>query len=174
MQIKCSHRRFYRLDMVRDELSPQAACALDARCRRAAPKRQRKFDRYAWCWRYDTRGRKPGQMVQIEQTGVSIEAGFSVKQSEAEFETACQCRGIALFVLPPKSPICNGCVERANAAGRYEFHQFYDGELSVGALNVELARFERFYNACRPHRALGQTAPMQAYNENFNQCALAA
>ena len=55
------------------------------------------------------------------------------------FETACQRRGIALFVLPPKSPICNGCVERANAAGRCEFHQSCDGELSVGALNVEPA-----------------------------------
>ncbi len=92
----------------------------------------------------------------------------------AEFETACRRRGIALFVLPPRSPICNGCVERANAAGRYEFHQFYAGELSVGALNVELAKFERFYNAYRPHQALGQRTPMQAYNENFNQSALAA
>ncbi len=76
--------------------------------------------------------------------------------------------------LPPRSPICNGCVERANAAGRYEFHQFYAGELSVGELNVELAKFERFCNACRPHQALRQTAPMQAYNRNFNQSALAA
>ena len=67
----------------------------------------------------------------------------------------------APFVLPPKSSDCNGCVECA-------------GEPGVGALNVELARFERFYNACRPHQALGQTAPMQAYNENFKQSALAA
>ncbi len=35
--------------------------------------------------------------------------------SAAEFETACRRRGIALFALPPRSPICNGCVERANA-----------------------------------------------------------
>ncbi len=185
--------------------------------------RRRKFDRHARCWRYGDRGRKPGQMVQIDHTGVAIEAGFAVKESEAvcpvsklccmraysrataacastfldhlirqapfdiesvqvdggsefmaEFETACQQRGIALFVLPPRSPICNGCVERANAAGRCEFHQSCDGELSVGPLNVELAKFERFYNAYRPHQALGQRTPMQAYNENFNQSALAA
>ncbi len=84
---------------------------------------------------------------------------------------ACQHRGIA---LPPKSPKHSGCVGRANAAGRYEFHQFYAGELSVGALNVELAKFERFYNAYRPHQALGQRTPMQAYNKNFKQSALAA
>ena len=190
---------------------------------RVKPKRRRKFDRHARCWRYGDRGRKPGQMVQIDHTGVAIEAGFAVKESEAvcpvsklccmraysrataacastfldrlirqapfdiesvqvdggsesaaEFETACQRRGIELFVLPPRSPICNGCVERANAAGRCEFHQSCAGELSVGALNVELAKFERFRNAYRPHQALGQRTPMQAYNENFNQSALAA
>ena len=187
--------------------------------------RRRKFDRHARRWRYGARGRKPGQMVQIDHTGVAIEAGFAVKESEAvclvsklcymraysrataacaskfldhlirqapfdiesvqvdggsefmaEFETARRRRGIALFALPPRSPICNGCVERANAAGRCEFHQSCAGELSVGALNVELAEFERFYNAYRPHQALGQRTPMQAYNENFDQStsALAA
>ncbi len=159
---------------------------------RTKPRRRRKFDRHARRWRYGDRGRKPGQMVQIDHTGVAIEAGFCVKEFKAvcpvsklccmraysrataacastfldrlirqapfdiesvqvdggsefmaEFETACQRRGIALFVLPPRSPKYNGCVERANAAGRYEFHQFYAGELSVGALNVELAKFER-------------------------------
>ncbi len=190
---------------------------------RTKPKRRRKFDRHARRWRYGTRGRKPGQMVQIDHLSVAIEAGFAVKESEAvcpvsklcymraysratatcatrfldhlirqapfnlesvqvdggsefmaEFETACRQRGIELFVLPPRSPNCNGCVERANAVSRYEFHQFCDGELSVGALNVELAEFERFYNDYRPHQALGQAAPMQAYNENFKQSALAA
>ena len=33
----------------------------------------------------------------------------------AEFETACQERGLALFVLPPRSPKLNGHVERATA-----------------------------------------------------------
>ncbi len=159
---------------------------------RTKPRRQRKFDRHARRWRYGTRGRKPGQMVQIDHMSVAIEAGFAVKEFKAvcpvsklcymraysrataacastfldhlirqapfdiesvqvdggsefmaEFETACQRRGIALFVLPPRSPKYNGCVERANAAGRCEFHQSCDGELSVGALNVELAKFER-------------------------------
>ncbi len=68
----------------------------------------------------------------------------------------------------------NGCVGRANAAGRYEFHQSCAGELSVGAPDTELARFERHYNAYQPHQALRQRTPMQACNENFNQSALAA
>ena len=31
-----------------------------------------------------------------------------------------------------------------------------------------------FEIACRPHQALGQTAPMQAHKRNFDQSALAA
>ncbi len=54
MQTECPHRKFCRFDPVRDELSPQAA-----------------------------RGRKPGQIVQIDRTGVAVEAGFAVKESEA-------------------------------------------------------------------------------------------
>jgi len=42
------------------------------------------------------------------------------------------------------------------------------------AVEPELARFESFYNAYRPHQALGQMTPMQAYHENFSQSALAA
>jgi putative transposase len=34
----------------------------------------------------------------------------------AEFETACQQRGLVLYVLPPKSPKLNGAVERTSSA----------------------------------------------------------
>ena len=44
----------------------------------------------------------------------------------AEFEVACQARGLALYVLPPRSPQMNGAVERCNGAWRYEFYQTYD------------------------------------------------
>jgi len=44
----------------------------------------------------------------------------------------------------------------------------------VGAPDIEPARFERRCNAYRPHQALGQRTPMQAYHENFSQSALAA
>ena len=44
-----------------------------------------------------------------------------------EFEQACQEAGIPLYVLPPKKPEYNGCVERANGTSRYEFYPFTRG-----------------------------------------------
>jgi putative transposase len=41
----------------------------------------------------------------------------------AEFETACQQRGLRWFVLPPRSPKLNGAVERANRTHTEEFYQ---------------------------------------------------
>src|ERR1700690_3010265 len=41
----------------------------------------------------------------------------------AEFEQACQQRGLHLFVLPPRSPKLNGAVERANRTHTEEFYQ---------------------------------------------------
>ena len=52
-----------------------------------------------------------------------------------EFEQACQEAGIPLYVLPPKKPEYNGCVERANGTSRYEFYPFYEGPLTVAAIN---------------------------------------
>jgi putative transposase len=39
----------------------------------------------------------------------------------AGFEAVCQAKGVALFVLPPRSPQMNGAV-----AWRYEFYETYD------------------------------------------------
>ena len=41
----------------------------------------------------------------------------------AEFEQACQQRGLHLFVLPPRSPKLNGAVERANRTHTEGFYQ---------------------------------------------------
>ena len=41
----------------------------------------------------------------------------------AEFELACQKRGLHLFVLPPRSPKLNGAVERAHCTHTEEFYQ---------------------------------------------------
>lgn len=92
----------------------------------------------------------------------------------AEFECACQQLGIALYVLPPKSPKLNGCVERANGTSRYEFYPFYYGQMSVGSLNLELQRYQHQYNHYRPHQALNQLTPMEYYNQHYNHSALAA
>ncbi|MGE5443792.1 MAG: hypothetical protein ACM3SR_04225, partial [Ignavibacteriales bacterium] len=42
----------------------------------------------------------------------------------SEFEEECQRTGIKLFVLPPKSPKLNGCVERAQRTHTYVLNRY--------------------------------------------------
>ena len=42
---------------------------------------------------------------------------------QAAFEETCQARGSRLFVLPPRSPKLNGCVERAQRIHTEEFYE---------------------------------------------------
>lgn len=79
----------------------------------------------------------------------------------AEFETACAERGIALFVLPPRSPKLNGCVERLNGTSRREFWECYDGDLDLPPLRAALRAWEHQYNHVRPHQALGYRTPAE-------------
>jgi putative transposase len=79
----------------------------------------------------------------------------------AEFETACQAKGIALYVLPPRSPQMNGAVERCNGAWRYEFYETYDLPGSVNELNPILDSYQHLYNHHRPHGALAGNTPAQ-------------
>ena len=79
----------------------------------------------------------------------------------AAFETECQQRGIRLFVLPPRSPKLNGCVERANRTHTEEFYEVVEFSLEVATLNQELKAWERTYNTVRPHQALGYLTPLQ-------------
>ncbi|HET7093062.1 MAG TPA: integrase core domain-containing protein, partial [Thermomicrobiales bacterium] len=77
----------------------------------------------------------------------------------AEFETACADQGIALFVLPPRSPKLNGRVERANGTSRREFWELYAGDLDLPPLQDALRAWEHDYNHDRPHQALGYQTP---------------
>ena len=77
----------------------------------------------------------------------------------AEFEAACQARGLPLFVLPPRSPKRNGHVERANRTHRAEFWELYDGDLELGPLRAALRDWEAEDNRVRPHQALGYLTP---------------
>lgn len=86
---------------------------------------------------------------------VQVDGGAEFK---AEFEQACQAKGIRLYELPPKRPQINGAVERCNGSWRYEFYETYDLPRSVEALNPILDSFQHLYNHHRPHGALaGQT-----------------
>jgi len=76
----------------------------------------------------------------------------------AQFETACQAKGVALYALPPRRPQMNGAVERCNGAWRYEFYETYDLPSGVEELNPILDSFQHLYNHHRPRGALaGQT-----------------
>ncbi len=67
---------------------------------------------------------------------ISIDNG---SESMAEFETACEARGIALFVLPPRSPKLHGAVERANRTHTEEFYEVTTAEPDLPSLQAELA-----------------------------------
>lgn len=77
----------------------------------------------------------------------------------AGFETACREAGIALYVLPPRSPKLNGCVERLNGTCRREFWECHDGPLELPDLQAALRDWERQYNHERPHQALDYATP---------------
>ena len=79
---------------------------------------------------------------------------------QAGFEQACQERDLRLFVLPPRSPKLNGCVERAQRTHTEEFHEVNDFPLEIAALNQELRAWELTYNTVRPHQALGYLTPL--------------
>jgi len=82
----------------------------------------------------------------------------------AGFELACQQRGIALYVLPPRSPKLNGRVERLNGTVRREFWECYDGDLELPTLQEALRAWETQYNASRPHQALKYLTPYAFLN----------
>ncbi|MFQ6059635.1 MAG: helix-turn-helix domain-containing protein, partial [Anaerolineae bacterium] len=62
---------------------------------------------------------------------IQVDGGSEFK---AQFEAACQERGIQLFVLPPRSPKLNGRVERAQRTHQEEFYRMLDPPDSLSHL----------------------------------------
>jgi putative transposase len=89
---------------------------------------------------------------------ISIDNG---SEFMADFEAACQARGIALFVLPPRSPKLHGAVERANRTHTEEFYEVTDAEPDLEAFRTSLRAWETVYNTIRPHQALGYLTPAE-------------
>jgi transposase InsO family protein len=83
----------------------------------------------------------------------------------AQFEEACQERGVQVFVLPPRSPKLNGHVERAQRTHREEFYQVVDLPDCIEEVNEMLTHWERIHNTFRPHQALGYQTPLQFLQE---------
>ena len=88
-----------------------------------------------------------------------------------EFENACEKLGIALYVIPTRTPELNGNVERANRTLRYELYQFYQDALEMGRLRKELKGYLKIYNHFRTHQALNKSAPMAYYQQNYLEVA---
>lgn len=88
----------------------------------------------------------------------------------AEFEQACQEKNIHLFVLPPRSPKLNGCVERAHRTHVEEFYQVYADDWDMPVMNKVLEEWERIYNQVRPHHALDNKTPKEYIQTNYPQC----
>jgi len=87
----------------------------------------------------------------------------------AQFEEACQRRGIGLFLLPPRSPKLNGVVERAHRTHAEEFYEVVDSDFTVADLREKLLQWEVISNTVRPHQALGYLTPqefLQCYQQN--------
>jgi putative transposase len=91
---------------------------------------------------------------------IQVDGGSEFK---AQFEAACQERGIRLFVLPPRSPKLNAHVERAQRTHQEEFYQMLDPPDSLSQLRRRLKAWETVYNTIRPHQALGQLTPNEFY-----------
>jgi putative transposase len=89
---------------------------------------------------------------------IQVDGGSEFK---AEFEAACQAKGLLLFVLPPRSPKLNGRVERAQRTHKEEFYQMLDPPDSLSELRQSLLGQEICYNTVRPHQALGQKTPQE-------------
>ena len=89
---------------------------------------------------------------------ISIDNG---SEFMAEFEAACEARGIRLFVLPPRSPKLHGAVERANRTHTEEFYEVTAAEPELEAFQAGLRAWETVYNTIRPHQALGYLTPAE-------------
>lgn len=87
---------------------------------------------------------------------IQIDGGSEFK---AKFERACQALGIALFVLPPRSPRLNGKVERAHRTHQEEFYDLVEVPEDLAAHNALLRQHEAVYNGLRPHQALDYLTP---------------
>ena len=91
-------------------------------------------------------------------SAIQVDGG---SEFQGAFEEYCQKKGLRLFVLPPRSPKLNGCVERAQRTHTEEFYELYDGDLEMVPLNQALLQWEQVYNRIRPHQALGYLTPQQ-------------
>jgi transposase InsO family protein len=91
-------------------------------------------------------------------TGIQVDSGSEFK---AAFEQACADKGLALFVLPPKTPQLNAAVKRNQGAWRYEFYSCFELPHRIDKLQLLIDGFAHRLNHRRPHQALGDLTPAE-------------
>ena len=96
------------------------------------------------------------QRMPFEVRAIQVDGG---SEFQAGFEQACQERNIRLFVLPPRSPKLNGCVERAQRTHTEEFYEVNDFPLEIAPLNQELRHWELTYNTSALTRLWATSPP---------------
>ena len=119
----------------------------------------------------------------FEVRAIQVDGGSEYKK---EFEAACQQLNIQLFVLPPRSPKLNGCVERSHRTHQEEFYEVAPLEdFTLAGIRPHLLAWEEEYNTVRPspesplvqrfgcgesgdHQALGYKTPLE-YLQEHNQ-----
>ena len=104
------------------------------------------------------------QRLPLPLKAVQVDGG---SEFMAEFEMACQEQGIQLFVLPPRSPKLNECVERAQRTHTEEFYQVYADDWDLPTLNHVLQEWERIYNCVRPHASLDNMTPQEYIQSHY-------
>ena len=92
----------------------------------------------------------------FEAEAIQVDGGSEFK---AEFKRECRKRGIALWVLPPRSPKLNGTVEQTIGTWRCEFHGRWDIPDDLAKINRLVDAFADEFNRVRPHRSLGCGTP---------------
>lgn len=112
--------------------------------------------------------RKMKEQMPFPIRSIQVDGGSEFMK---DFEEACEAEGIALYVLPPRKPKYNGCVERRNATFKYEFYYQYDQDESMAALTGALETYQYRYNHFRPHQALNQDTPMEYYKKHHAMAA---
>ena len=101
---------------------------------------------------------KLGQRMPFTIRGIQVDGG---SEFEEVFEEECQRRNIRLFVLPPRSPKLNGCVERAHRTHTEEFYEVTESSFDLPEIRKGLLEWEQVYNTVRPHQALGYMTPLK-------------
>jgi transposase InsO family protein len=101
---------------------------------------------------------KMEQRMPFTIRAIQVDGG---SEFESIFEEECQRRNIKLFVLPPRSPKLNGCVERAQRTHTEEFYEVTESSFDLPELREELLEWEQVYNTVRPHQSLGYMTPLK-------------